>query len=84
MFAQGRSEYGGEETGGKFQPTNLERKKLKGKKGKKVLTKQWTRGQHSPSSVPRSRAGCTSVILLFCRESFESLLFCRESFESHV
>ena len=51
MFAQGRSEYGGEETRGKFQPTNLEMKKLKGKKGKKgkkVLTEQWARGQHSP------------------------------------
>ena len=72
MFAQGRSEYGGEETRGKFLPTNLERKKLKGKKGKKVLTEQWARGQHSPSSVPRIRADCTSVILLFFRESFES------------
>ena len=47
MFAQGRSEYGGEETG------RLEMKKLKGKKVKKVLTEQWTRGQRSPSSVPR-------------------------------
>ena len=63
MFAQGRSEYGGEETRRKLLPTNLERKKLKGKKGKKVLTEQWARGQHSPSSVPRIRAGCDIIVL---------------------